>query len=376
MSYHIGIATYIYNYNYGSALQAYALTEYICSLGYDASILDFMDMSLSQNRKMLFRTYKNRILCSLTNPIRLFELLRRKHNSQRVVVETEPEKKTVFHKFYTESMKISKKNYLQQDSYNAFVCGSDQVWKLTVPGLHEFFFLRFAPAEKRIAYAPSFGSDYVPRYNRARLKKYINAFPSISVREASGVEIIKDVIGLEVPQVLDPVLLVGCDFWREKYVQEQTWKKYILCYFLDENQTGIELVRKIATDNHIDSILWIASGYAVPFATHKIFPSPIDLVQLIDEAAVVITDSFHCMAFSALMNTDFYALNRMYKTSPEQATRIDSFLHMYGFESRRIPGEQVSPLNIDFSKCNQVFEKEREVSSRYLEDALAKSVNR
>lgn len=46
--------------------------------------------------------------------------------------------------------------------YDKFVCGSDQVWCTTTTYVDPLMYLRFAPQEKRIAYAPSLGRDYIP----------------------------------------------------------------------------------------------------------------------------------------------------------------------------------------------------------------------
>ena len=75
------------------------------------------------------------------------------------------------------------------------IAGSDQIWNGSRVYLNPFFFLSFAPDNKRIALAPSFGGDTIRRYNINSYKKYISAFEKLSVRERSGVKLVYDLCG-------------------------------------------------------------------------------------------------------------------------------------------------------------------------------------
>lgn len=378
----VGIATYMNNYNYGSILQAYSLMTFIRNLGYDAYILDFLDMNCRHNKKMRVKLYKDKLLCGIKHPIILLSEIKRKGKLKKEEKIINTQKMCVFKNFQKKYMYFSKLNYMEHKTFSAFVCGSDQIWKLTIPGLHYFFFLQFAVPEKRIAYAPSFGCDFLPCYNKKQFKKYVNSFAAISVREKSGVNIIKKELGIEVPQVLDPVLLLGQEYWY-KLLNDSAHSmnetalendQYILCYFLNENAKGLEIISKLEKTLKI-KIVWIESGVKAFNNAHECCPTPFEFVNLVKNAAYVVTDSFHGVAFACMMNTNFYVVKRNYTSCPEQNTRIQSILEMLHLQSRIIE----NPANfefekIDFVEVNSILEIEREKSSNFLSTALKDAI--
>ena len=116
------------------------------------------------------------------------------------------------------------------------------------------WFLRFAPKKKRIAWAPSFGTDTLEEYNKKTYKKYIGEYKNISVRESSGVDIIYELIGEKVPQIVDPTLLLESDQWSKKLSTKLDKKNnYICLFFLDKPDQGvIDYIKRIqATTNYM-----------------------------------------------------------------------------------------------------------------------------
>lgn len=98
--------------------------------------------------------------------------------------------------------------FAKQETTYCCICGSDQVWNTIALYLAPVKFLQFVPYDKRIAYAPSFGENMIPASLRKILTKYLSSIPEISIRENSGSMIIKNLIGIDVPVVLDPVFLL------------------------------------------------------------------------------------------------------------------------------------------------------------------------
>jgi hypothetical protein len=101
-----------------------------------------------------------------------------------------------------------RKNPPQADVY---ICGSDQIWNASEQfGIDPSYFLDFAPEGiQRIAYAASFGRPKVhPRF-KSSTADLIRSMDAISVREQSGVGIIKDLSNRDSEWVPDPTLLVN-----------------------------------------------------------------------------------------------------------------------------------------------------------------------
>ena len=63
--------------------------------------------------------------------------------------------------------------------------------------------------------ATSMGHDFVAKYNEKKLRKWISEIKHLSVREDSGVKLIKELCGREALHLLDPTLLLNGETWRK-----------------------------------------------------------------------------------------------------------------------------------------------------------------
>lgn len=375
----IGIVTYYKIYNYGSVLQAYALSKKIESFGFNAEIIDYLDNEQMCFNKIKKRTYINRMLVSFKSPILLFNTLNTKRKGQKFIEGISNDHKRKFDEFLNEFLKLSKVDVIEnKDYYSAFVCGSDQVWQLSAPGLHELYYLRFTTKQKRIAYAPSFGSLTIPWYNKRRLAKYLSEFQYLSIRESSGVDVINKSINKVVPQVLDPVLLMGSEFWDKMTLDIKKDNKFIFCYFLGDisKYTNIIYLLKKKYDA---SLLVIESGCNNELEAEFVQATPIEFISLMKYSEFVITDSLHGTEFAINFNKDFIVLERNYITVPEQNTRLLSLLSLLNLKDRYIHSCQINDFiikSIDYINVESILENEREKSNEYLKNALENITNK
>ena len=97
-------------------------------------------------------------------------------------------------------------NKLFNNKFDYIIVGSDQVWNpYWFPNID---FLKYIDKKKRISYAASFGVNEIPLNLQYSFKNTLKNMEYISVREDAGAKIIKDLIGKEVPVVVDPTLLL------------------------------------------------------------------------------------------------------------------------------------------------------------------------
>lgn len=108
-----------------------------------------------------------------------------------------------------------------------FLVGSDQVFRdWCVEHHRDKYFLNFADdTSKKISCSASFG---IPSYdgsetNKTIMQKYLQRFDALSVRENSGVDILKNTFNLTSTQIWDPVFYID----RSKYekIAETSSKK-------------------------------------------------------------------------------------------------------------------------------------------------------
>lgn len=185
----IGIATLYTGYNIGSSLQAFSMIKILDKMGYKGEIIK-LSGSMIKGRDVrlnkLFVTLFRMLMFSSdkTKFLKSFAQNNKSNFDEKTLNEfDEFYSKKLMPKFetYKNLKKVAKTN-----EYYKFICGSDQIWNSTTYYVDPFYYLSFAPAEKRIAYAPSFGKEYVPKYNEKSISSYLNDIPSISVREESG----------------------------------------------------------------------------------------------------------------------------------------------------------------------------------------------
>ena len=375
----IGIITSYKNYNYGSVLQAFALQNVIRELSYDAVIINYHKKAKYDYLLKLIN-YKNKILLCIRRPYLIKKIFQDHLIFLSLMSSQSDDVKRKFDTFIDEYCREYNDNYCRyatRDFY-AFICGSDQIWNLDTVGLNPILFLRFAPEYMRIAYAPSFGAIHIPEYNRRRLKQYLSQIPSLSVRESTGIDIIRQCTGREVKRVLDPVLLAGKDFWNQ-FIDTRTKKEYIVCYFLGDASEAYPVIDNLQGYLKTD-VIWINSSHKLEGRQYRqVEPDPLEYVSFIQNAVFVCTDSFHATVFSVMLGTPFFVFDRKYETGKEQeGTRIDSFLLLVRLQNRKYSvknGKIDTVMNIDFEYAQQVLEEVQKGSLQYLTDSLKTTID-
>lgn len=264
-----------------------------------------------------------------------------------------------------------------KENYDAFLCGSDQLWLPNNLGSH-FYTLEFAPDDKKkIAFATSFGVSQIPSFQKKATAKYLNRFQHLSTRELAGQKIIKGLTGRTAQVVCDPTLLFAADGWQKMIPDQKVVdESYVFCYFLGTNEehrkianefkakTGLKLVTCPFLDNYV--------GCDLEFGDVQLFDmDATDFVNLIRHAEFVLTDSFHGSVFSILNHKKFMTFNRFNTGANSRNSRIDSLCTLLGLSERRYNGNVMNVKeDIDYNAVEEKLEKLRAESAKYLEDAL------
>lgn len=362
--------------NYGSVLQVYALCEAVKKLGNDAEVI-WEQGSLSRNYD--FRP--NKIISTgcklLTHP----KLLKSTFSNVRYVQQHIISEQTIqlfdaFVDAYIERTFYSTKMMNRHKvgmMYDKFICGSDQIWCTTTLYVDPLMYLRFAPKEKRIAYAPSLGRDYIPNYSRREMKKYILDIPYVSVRETMGQKLIQELTGLKVPVVLDPTLLLGRQHWDLVKVQQEPTAKYVLCYFLSTPTKKTQL--KLLNTIHKLQKPVIALNSRLEYLEGQVevaYPDcgPREFISYIENAECVMTDSYHGMLFSIIYHKKFWSIEREYGEF-DQSSRQLSVLDMLGLGERYCrEDDALISGEIDYFAAEQIMVEKRNRSLEYLSMAI------
>lgn len=270
---------------------------------------------------------------------------------------------------------IPTKNYYGRDSlpeslnreYDIFFAGSDQIWNYRFPGTKwDDYFLKFAERKKKAAISGSFGVEEIPEEWKQSYRDGLSDFAHISVREDAGTEIVWRLLGREVPVLVDPVMLLSCEEWLavSKKPRADLSKPYVLKYYLGDQEQEDKL-EQWAKENHFEVYELLDDKVPELYSA-----GPGEFLSLIANAALVASDSFHCIAFSIIFRRPFVVYPRRgaenYMTS-----RMDTLLKKFNFQgrwdNRLIPEEYFA---CDFHKTDEIMRYEQNKALEYIQNVL------
>ena len=370
----IGTITVQNGNNYGASLQAFALVKYLRKNGWDAYLIDYRNKKIEDRlAEQSFITswrgknqIKKNIRIILSNAI---------WKTDRYVKE---KNKSIFDQSGGTLYDVSELKTLNS-LYDAFICGSDQIWNKDITGLDDAFFLSFAnPDKKRIAYAPSLGkeSGAIVEEDYDIYRHKLRNIDFLSIREPNNKKFIETVTHRECCVVLDPVLLLDKQEWEEEIqnVSPIIQKRYAL-YYPVINQPELE---KYAIQKAREKGLKLINPRLVPsYAKMKGYTAisskpvgPIEFVKLIKESECIFTNSFHATVFSSIFNKELYVIKLKGKNK-NRNNRIIEYLKMIGIRQSLIDTSDLIHIK-DFESTMQwenVTERKKE-SVEYLKKSL------
>ena len=371
----IGILTLPLHTNYGGILQAYALQTVLECMGHDVLVIQ-----RPWRKQIVWWKFPlqivNRCICRFVfgRKVALFSEL--KWNRNQAVIERNTQKFITNHIHTHQIRQISD---IKEKDFDAIVVGSDQIWRPKYYRLHykyiEDAFLSFTKkwSLKRIAYAPSFGTDEW-EYNQVETQKCSNLlqkFDAVSVREQSSIELCEKYLGHKnVQWVLDPTMLLDKEEYEQLIPQDVKAPGDLMCYVLDDNFTVSRLIKRIANEYN----------YKVFYANSRVKDVSLPIEQRIQppveqwlagfrDAKLVITDSFHACVFSMLFHKPFIVIGNRKRGY----SRFESLVKLFGLESRLIENEtqfkksMLAPFSDDVYKKLEGYRKS---SIEFLKNAL------
>lgn len=372
----IGIMTWFRYQNYGTALQATAIFTKIEELGYKPQLIDYAPKGgVIENHKITASFVEAKIANKLKN------CCLKKYISK--------ERTALFSKYLTDVANITEQvdtfPELQalNSEFDAFVCGSDQIW---APSCYDDkYFLSFVDcAQNMVAYAPSIGLPNIKNgYIKQNMARLISRFEHLSIREQQGSDIIKQLCERHAEVVVDPTLLLSASEWKTFLEDQRSTREkkidgdYIICYFLGDYRGYIKAVKRMSEKFNMPAYvipIFARQENKIPFEV-----GPVEFVDLIRNAKYVCTDSFHGIAFSINFNIPFTAFKRFKDKDPQnQNSRIINILEAVGLQDRIIDRNSScfhrDLLKCEFSRANEILGELRAHSIDYLKNALEKAV--
>ena len=361
----VAVMTYLYADNYGSVLQAYALNQTLTKMGYDAFLVDYRKKEVVE----LYRIFKpNRsrynILTNCYHFCHFFELRRKQEKFQEFRNRYLPVSEDHYETFESLSE--------QPPTADVFICGSDQVWNTGIVDFDTHYLLDFVKRGKKISYAASGITKDTPDDQIQYILGHIQTFQSVSVREVIAKNKLEHAGTLRVACVVDPVLLLSAEEWRQLSPPNQVKSPYMFCYFSGGVSRAFEQYTKSLAELLGLKRVIIMPEWRNAFndSTKRYDCGPLDFLGYLQSASIVCTNSFHGTVFSTIFNRPFVV--GLHKPSAEE--RISTFLSMCGLTSREIDPQDACPnsgvLKIDFTQANAAINISTENSRKWILSAI------
>ena len=345
------IVTLFDDNNIGNRLQNYAFQQILLKRNVDVTVLDNGHTDVPKFKEYIyiyikgllgglgFQKYKKQFLKykaeytlrKVTNKIRNSNYKFDKNNIKNII-------------------KVSYKDVFKKEwsAFDIAFAGSDQVWhkwhdnELELP----YYYLEFLPETKRASYAASFGFEDFPIKDIKQHQIGIKGIKYISCRETKGCELASSVIGKNVEHVLDPTLLLTALEWRKLENQSSNFiemqKNYAFVFFYCDITEEYDSFIKSTVKKH--NITKIINPYVDGLSELNEF-GPCEFLRLIDNAAYIFTDSFHCTVFSVLFEKDFTVFRRLQPGMEKMFGRIEDLLSSKGMLEHIYGGSSVEPTN-------------------------------
>ena len=356
----IGIITFQNAINYGAVLQCYALQTFIKQNNIDCEVIDYQCDKLKKdyrNFKIYDKSLKGFIVSCAKIPFNYG-------------------KKRKFLEFRKKNINLSQKKYNSKniatanDIYGTFITGSDQVWNLQLTNYDVNYFLDFANQSKLCySYAASIGKAKASDKELNIIKKQLEKFNKISVREKNLKEQLSKINDKEIVKVLDPVFLIENNQWKQLAIKPKI-KKYVLVYALHETMC-YKVAQKLAALLNLE-IVCLQSNFKKPIKAKYVFDAGInEFLGYMENAKYVVTDSFHGVAFSLIfkrnlkfvLKQDLKGLNDRLESLAEEFDLNEAIVNVESSGEKLI--EETNYKEIDNRIQNSVI-----YSKKYLKEIL------
>lgn len=378
----IGIATPFRVANYGTKLQAYAISEYLrIASGGEVEIINF---SPSDDHRIHILLRK--IFSLKRNKARFHKLLSKRDMNKTVDGKKQEERIrsiNTFDSILPLSKKISSWAELEKASakYDCVVCGSDQIW-LPDNIKDHYYTLEFCDCKtKRGSYSASLGVEVLSEKQKRAYQIFLKKLDFISVREDIGRDLLKSFFNeKEITWVCDPTFLLSQQQWQKVEQRpeflDNVSNEYVFCYFLGTNDDHRRIVYDYARKNGL-SIFSVANfkGFCEEDTTLtdvQLYDLTVnEFLYLIHNAHMVCTDSMHATIFSVIFETNFVTFERFQKGDQDSRnSRIYSLLQVMGLENRLYTEGAILEEQIEFEKVAKFREAYVDFSKNYIMEEI------
>lgn len=382
----IALLTLPLNFNYGGIIQNYALQTVLKRMGHEVNTVNIIKpkakMDFFKSPWHIIKRIIKKILGRKDGII----FLERKINNDNLIIEQH------VRRFINFNINLTKPLYnkeeikaLNDTGYEAFIVGSDQVWRIpyVYPDIQTYF-LDFITNKntKKIAFSASFGTDEI-EFNDNQIKEcgiLLQDFEFVSVREDDGLDLINNKYNWkcknEAIHTIDPtMLLTKEDYNNLSSNYENQLDGELFYYVLDMTEDKKKVIEQISKDLGYKPFTVNSNNKDIYSNPNDRIVPPLELwLQAFNKAKYVFTDSFHGSVFSIIYNKDFI----VYGNEERGMSRFNSLLKDFPpLQNRLIYRAEdykadLTNLHIEWEDINKMLDKKKNFAISKLSEQLNK----
>lgn len=319
----IGHLTLLHGYNYGGMLQAYATQAILKSHGHTVITLDYhpwkkydLIRKASFFSKPIYEYFRRLLDTRAFSGVDAFDSFRKQHFEFSPPCQTRSQLSRV------------------SQTMDCVAVGSDQIWSASWTRPAYFLDFELPKSCKRVSLAACCGTPSSEAGFRSFLRKTVGRFDAVSVRNDFTARLVAECTGKSAAVVGDPTL--ACTIPTSKISDFP--ERYVLVYVINRPQSTdltVHTLQQLARHEnlHIVSVppAECRANEELPCDSIISNISPFQWAWLIQNAALVITDSFHGTIFAAkyhrpliVVDSGFRANNRLHALA--KTMQIEGFV--------------------------------------------------
>lgn len=360
----IGILTHYDVNNQGAQLQLYASYKQLEELGHSPVVLTYR-----KNYDFVPRLEHRNQISLASIPYIITHFLIEKgvkltlHNVRKYLINKRFREQSLCHDRYCSA------------SIDAALVGADEVFSLEL-GVNMMMFGHGVNTNNMIAYAPSCGQTDLNQIQQFHCEELIGSglsrFKALSARDEQTRRIIHELTGKSVEMVCDPVLLYKFPLDTYRLPKGTPKKDYMVVYSYDArfvNPSEIEAIKGYAKKHHL---LTVSPGTYHGWCDVNIACNALEWLKCIQEAKVVVTDTFHGTIAAAITNRPM----AIYYSKTVNSSKMLDLVSRLRLKERLLKEislrelERVLAIDVDMLTLNECINDYRQKSISYLKNAL------
>ena len=348
----IGILTASRTDNNGTDLQALAMLNMFRRLGVtNIEIIDYVCEKIDTKKTIKINAHN------------LFNL--------PVILYNKYSHRIFRNKYFCKSTYTYDKSNIHTVPYDTIVVGSDQIWNLDITGGDVSFYLPFTKKGiQKFSYAASLGIALIEKWDKIyEIKKLLNDFDGISVRETTSVAALES-IGVKCHNDLDPILMGKKEDWL-RFITPAKRKNYILLYLVSYNPMAIEYAQIVAKQREAKIIMLNPGIKRWKGVERHYFVSVENWLNLMANADVIVTNSYHGLSFAILFQREFRLC--LLPTSSLNNSRMLDLVENLRLNNYIIRDKNDTFEPINWARTNNHLKKMIERSEQYIKSIIKDS---